>query len=146
MKRYLVICEETCPKCDGKGELALHNLVHWHDDAPKHLSEPEGFPCPECNGTKVIRKEVDLAEAMGRPVLNPDVIAQLKAHGMLNPGEAYKSLYESQLPERPRPPAGDIVKEGTRPVKGPEIKTINTPVSPKESQSILRAIKALIRW
>ena len=38
----------------------------------------------------------------------------------------------SDIPERPRPPVGDIIREGTRPVKGPTIALSTIPESPPE--------------
>jgi len=58
MKRYLITCEETCPELIRSGENC-------------HIT------CVSCKGTGVIRKEVDLDEALGKskPYLSYDIKA-----------------------------------------------------------------------
>lgn len=60
MKRYLVIREETCPVCKGTGENTLKSSL------PSELAR-----CPECKGDVIIRKEVDLFEAL-KELQSPD--------------------------------------------------------------------------
>ena len=92
-KRYLVICEETCPDCDGEGRIvdSLWHTLYQDIPIPKCGSEadwdawnalatewflergrlmadgsfpPEEYQCDTCNGTGTWRREVDLAEAL----------------------------------------------------------------------------------
>lgn len=52
MKRYTILCEETCPVCDGK---------------KRNLNGPYGsFTqwCRECDGTGIKTSRVELSEAL----------------------------------------------------------------------------------
>lgn len=49
MKRYLITCEETCPECKNDSEKIFGKFK-------------VNAICSTCQGTGVVRKEVDLAD------------------------------------------------------------------------------------
>ena len=73
MKRYLITSEETCPTCEGE------KRVKTKTD-PNGLLSKDGLKeifviCDHCKGKGVIRKEVELSEAInemniGKPEFN----------------------------------------------------------------------------
>lgn len=92
-KKYLIICEETCLDCNGKGIIAneiYDELTKYTKSLPEWLGvysdeicqkqdewmgnhgysgglenyPPEEYECTTCGGSGTIRHEVDLAEVL----------------------------------------------------------------------------------
>ncbi len=104
MKRYLITCEKTCPDCEGKKtikdpygfweEYADYQKSTDKPDSPQAFYSnsfplsnslpPEEIMCESCDGTGVVRSEVDFGEAMKEYV-----------NAQTNPKKAHKRLEDA---------------------------------------------------
>ena len=98
MKRYLVICEETCPQCKGRS-------------VPYDSKSSTRSSCAKCRGPGTIRKEVDLAEAMRQQQAFALYGSNTKPH-ILPDALKGRIAAERDLEKRPKgaPPIWHIVK------------------------------------
>ena len=65
-KRYLIIEEESCEKCNGRGHFDLP-VPEEHDMAKAYSV------CPTCIGEGRFRREIDLKDALEKLGLAPAV-------------------------------------------------------------------------
>ena len=102
MIRYLITCEETCPNCNGRS-------VPYDPENNRRSS------CAKCLGSGVIRKEVELSEAIkemniGKTPFDFELFSKFKMYEAMYGKKITHKEQDYAYTMRPVPPPDPIEK------------------------------------